>query len=99
MYFLQLEVEKALMLQLLATTVSCADVHVCADADDDAFLFEDTPVDPNSPRQLQHFCLETLRTYYRVLSSEGLPDLQHVSPLLLVSAFIVYPYSHRTQLH
>lgn len=79
-------------LQLLATTASCADVHAYADADDDAFPFEDMPVDPNSPLQLQHFCLETLRIYYRVLSSEDLPDLQHVSPLLLISAFIIYPY-------
>lgn len=76
-----------LTLQLLATMVSCADVHACADADDDAFPFEDMQVDPNFPLQLQHFCLETLRTYYRVLSSKDLPDLQHVSPLLLVSAF------------
>lgn len=62
------------MLPLLAAMVSCADVHACVDVDDDAFLFEDM-LDPNSPLQRQHFCLETLRTYYRVLSSEDQPDL------------------------
>lgn len=87
-----------LTLQPLAITVLCADVHACADADDDAFPFEDMPVDPNSPLQLQHFYLETLRTYYRVLSSKDLSDLQHVSPLLLVSAFIICPHSYR-ELH
>jgi len=83
-------VEKALLLQPVAVTVLYVDVHVCADADDDAFLFEGMPVDPNFP--LQHFYPETLRTYYQVLSSRDLLDLQHVSPLLLVSAFIICAY-------
>jgi len=82
------------MLQLMAATVLCADVHACVDVDDDAFPFEDT-LDPNSPLQHQHFYLETLRIYYQVLSSEDQPDLQHVSPLLLISAFIICSYSHK----
>lgn len=80
-----------LLLQPVEVTVLYVDVHVCADADDDAFLFEGMPVDPNF--LLQHFCLEkSLRTYYQVLSSRDLLDLQHVSPLLLVSAFIICAY-------
>lgn len=62
----------------MATTVSYADVHACVDADDDAFPFEDTLVDPNFPLQPQHFCPETLRTYYRALFLKDLLDLQHV---------------------
>lgn len=81
-----------LLLQSVVTTVLCVDVHAYADADDDASPFEDMPVDPNSPLQPQHFCPETPRIYYRALSSKDLPDLQHVSPLLLVSAFIICPY-------
>lgn len=83
---------KASSLQPVAVTVLYVDVHVCADADDDAFLFEGMPVDPNFLLQLQHFYPETLRTYYQVLSSRDLLDLQHVSPLLLVSAFIICAY-------
>lgn len=80
------------MLQPVAAMALYVDVHACADADDDAFLFEDMPVDPNSPLQPQHFCPEMLKTCYQVLSSKDLPDLQHVSPLLLVSAFIICAY-------
>lgn len=83
--------EKA-SLQPVAATALYVDVHACADADDDAFLFEGMPVDPNFQLQPQHFCPETLRIYYQVLSSKDLPDLQHVSPLLLVSVFIICAY-------
>lgn len=78
------------MLQPVVATASYVDVHAYVDADDDAFLFEGMLVDPNF--LLQHFYLETLRIYYQVLSSKDLPDLQHVSPLLLVSAFIICAY-------
>lgn len=80
------------LLHSVAATVLYVDVHAYVDADDDAFLFEGMPVDPNFPLQPQHFCLETPRIYYRVLSSKDLPDLQHVSLLLLVSAFIICAY-------
>jgi len=81
-------VEKALSSPPAAIMALYADVHAYADVGDDAFLYEGTLVDP---LQLQHFYPETLRTYYRVLSLGDLPDLQHASPLLLVSAFIICP--------
>jgi len=75
----RLGVEKALSSPLAVIMALCADVHAYADVDDDASLYEGMLVDP---LQLQHFCPETLRTYYRVLSLGDLPDLQHASPLL-----------------